>query len=1335
MSEQLRSSIVRIHDWNGRVVGAGFLVTDREILTCAHVIAQALGISEETPEKPADEIRLDFPLVARGEMLTARVILWRPVGASPKEEEDVVVLDLERDTPVGAHTVHLVKSDELWGHVFRAFGFPVGYDNGVWASGRLLESDAAGWVQIEDVKDSGFRIQPGFSGAPVWDEQLNGVAGMIVAAEQRPEIKAAFIIPADLLVKTWPALGESPYRGLSAFCEQDAPFFFGREVFTEQLIEAVQKQSLIAVIGPSGSGKSSVVFAGLLPYLRQEVSHLIAHFRPRNTPFFELAEALLPLLEPQMTEIDRLTETNKLVDGLQRGDLSLHQIVNRILQKSQNTEGLLLFVDQFEELYTLCSEPEIRRQFLDEFLSACQDTQSTPSTPHTPAFTIVLTLRADFMEQALAYRPFADALQDNMLNMGPMTREELQEAIERPAEKLHVAFEAGLVERILDDIENEPGSLPLLEFALTLLWERRAIGRLTHEAYEAIGRVKGALARRADEVYAGLNEAEQKQLRQVLVQLVRPGEGTEDTRRLANRKELDEEQWALVRRMADTRLVVTDRDPAGKETVEVVHESLIRGWGQLREWMNEDRSFRTWQERLRAALRQWEANERDDGALLRGAPLAEAEGWLTEREIDLSQVEQQFVQASLALREREQRRELEVARKLAKEAESRQAAEKKARREAEQRVEEQTRATKRLRRLAVGLVLVSLVTVGIALFAIQERNKAREAERIAEQKRDEAENAKEEAKQQARHAHISLGRQLIAQAQAELEGDPRLSLLLAIEALNITSREDEPPIPAAKQMLRQGLLYACGGLVLDDEHIGEIVTAAISFDNDWFFSGSSGGTARLWDLSATDSASPTLFPLRKHEKKFIVTAAFSPDHLFTLSQDGILRLWNLPPSDSIPESIERDITAFDISTDNQWLVTGSRDGTVRLWDLQDDKPVAKSSFSLEPRGSIYAIVISPDSHWLITRSRQSTRYYTILSDLHAANPVSTSKVLPQQGKYPIHAVAIGPDDSPDDNHWIVTGSQDSTVLWNLRDPDPTKDLIVLKGHSFLAISPDNRWLVTVRSKRFFLTDLRTEEPEPDPIELLDFREVPTAIAISIDRHWLITGSKDGTIQLWDIRPGEPQVPPIVLTGHTDTITRIAISPDDNRWLVTGSKDKTARLWNLDLLSSQPSNLNKLIKLACQAAGRNLTPTEWKRYFPGEKYHTSCPDSVAKVKQLARPLTTPAQFWNALCWSGSLRGHAAEVLKACEQAVALEPGNGIMRDSRGLARALTGNIDGAIEDFQAYIHWLENEEKKPQPQFPIKTLQEKKSQRQRWIDTLRMGENPFTPEEIKGLSKQ
>jgi S1-C subfamily serine protease len=284
MVKALESSIVRIYSNSGQVIGAGFLVSQKHILTCSHVVASALKIPQTTSEMPTASIRLDFPRVASGQVLKANLVSWLPVHPnSLKEvEEDIALLELESSPPEATRPVRLVTSEDLWGHSFRVLGFPDGKSNGVWASGALRGRLANGWVQLEDVKEPGYRLEEGFSGAPVWDEQLQGVVGMAVAAEKkRIDAKAAFIIPKNQIVKVWPELGEHPcpYRGLLAFQEEDASVFFGRETFTEKLVAAVQAQSLVAVIGASGSGKSSVVFAGLIPRLRSQANWHIVQLR------------------------------------------------------------------------------------------------------------------------------------------------------------------------------------------------------------------------------------------------------------------------------------------------------------------------------------------------------------------------------------------------------------------------------------------------------------------------------------------------------------------------------------------------------------------------------------------------------------------------------------------------------------------------------------------------------------------------------------------------------------------------------------------------------------------------------------------------------------------------------------------------------------------------------------------------------------------------------------------------------------------------------------------------------------------------------------------------
>jgi len=399
-----------------------------------------------------------------------------------------------------------------------------------------------------------------------------------------------------------------PYRGLEVFREEDAPFFFGREAFAEDLSAAVATQSLVAVVGRSGSGKSSVVRAGLVPKLRRpdgdQVWEIVTLF-PGTRPLQALSRALLPLLEPEMSEIDRLVEINKQAGHLAAGELGLDQVINRVLEKQPGTDRLLLVVDQWEELYTQATDEEDRRnvvRFIDALLDAAE----------AAPVTVVLTLRADFYGDALLHRGLADRLRQAVVNLGPMNREELKRAVTKPAEKVQLHFDAGLVDRLLDDVGDEPGNLPLMEFALKALWDARRGDQLLYDVYTAMGGVRGAIAKRAETLYARLDPAQQQAAERVFTKLVRPGEETGDTRRRADLNELGQEERALVRTLAgkEARLLVTGRDAlADRETVEVAHEALIREWGRLKGWVGQVRETLKDQLLMDDLAEQW--NEQD----------------------------------------------------------------------------------------------------------------------------------------------------------------------------------------------------------------------------------------------------------------------------------------------------------------------------------------------------------------------------------------------------------------------------------------------------------------------------------------------------------------------------------------------------------------------------------------------------------------------------------------------------------------------------------------------------------------------------------------------------
>jgi energy-coupling factor transporter ATP-binding protein EcfA2 len=432
-----------------------------------------------------------------------------------------------------------------------------------------------------------------------------------------------------------------PYRGLLYFREEDAPFFFGRETAVDKLTGTVQRQPIVAVVGASGSGKSSVARAGLVPRLRSDrrTAWETVILVPTDQPFKALARALVPLLEPTLGEVDRLAEATKLAEHFRSGTISLYEIVERILEKQSGTDRVLIVVDQFEELYTLTSDAEASRRFLDELLAASSRAGSKAN--------VALTLRGDFVGRALAYRPLSDRLQDAQINLGPMTREELECAIRKPAEKIQLEFEPGLVQRILNDVGDEPGNLPLLEFVLKELWEKRRGRVLMNETYDAIGALQGAVATKADELFKGLSSAEQKILQRVFLRIVRPSESGEDTRRRAAFTELPPEGAELVVKLAKERLLVTNQSASGLEqTVEVAHEALISNWGMLRAWVNEDREFLLWCARLDTWLQEWERAQESGEVLLRGPLLMDAQKWFDQRSQDLTDQERKFISAT-----------------------------------------------------------------------------------------------------------------------------------------------------------------------------------------------------------------------------------------------------------------------------------------------------------------------------------------------------------------------------------------------------------------------------------------------------------------------------------------------------------------------------------------------------------------------------------------------------------------------------------------------------------------------------------------------------------------
>ncbi|AEW99654.1 serine protease [Streptantibioticus cattleyicolor] len=634
-------AVVRVLDPAGRPVGAGFLTVDRHVMTCAHVVAAALGVPESA-EPPAGLLRVDFPLAEPGRFVQARVLAWVPTR--PDESGDVAVLRLLSDPPATAPLARLVEHGAAPGLTVRTFGFPLGYQDGVWSSGVLRGRQATGWLQYDADPASQYEVRRGFSGAPVWDREHGGVVGMVVAVDARAGRRTGYLIPTETLHDCWPALRRavlerSPFRALRPFQEADAEVFHGREEPARRIVERLGSGSGVTLVGASGVGKSSLLYAGVLPALRADAGRAVVVFQPGTSPLESLSRALLPLLEPDVAEADRLRAAERVAGTLRAGGAP--EVVRQVLARWRKHQ-LLLLADQFEQALVRPDDPD-----LDAFaavLAHCRE----PGSP----LQVVLALRADFLATALNHPGVAPLLDDGRLfTLGPMTREEVRAAVERPPERVGVRYEPGLVDRLLADFGSEPGRLPLLEFTLSTLWDLQRDGLIGHAQYDSLGGLGKALADHAERVWHQLRDEERRTARTLLVQLADPrGPGESPTRRTVPRTGLTVPQWRLAQRLMTTRLLVPGADqvtPGGVvESVELAHETLLTAWARLSEFVGADEEFRRWQEELRGRITRWRAEGRPRNRLPRGSDLRDATRWRQARSVELLPEEREFVDAA-----------------------------------------------------------------------------------------------------------------------------------------------------------------------------------------------------------------------------------------------------------------------------------------------------------------------------------------------------------------------------------------------------------------------------------------------------------------------------------------------------------------------------------------------------------------------------------------------------------------------------------------------------------------------------------------------------------------
>jgi tetratricopeptide (TPR) repeat protein len=517
-----------------------------------------------------------------------------------------------------------------------------------------------------------------------------------------------------------------PYRGLLSFREEDAGLFCGREEAIDTLLGKLRDHNLVTLVGRSGSGKSSVVSAGLIPALRRRAdgrTWSILSLRPGSEPLHALVRRFDPSpIDLPPFEVDHRVEQQVTI--LRTDDHALGRRIRGLLAtvEEAGTDRLLLHIDQCEELYTQALrnpalEPELAERDVTQFINLLiEATRTSPCT-------VVLTVRADFYGEFLKHGPLAAAVPPGQVNLGPLRREGLAAAIRKPAEAVGLTVDPPLLETLVHEVCSDLGKLPLLEYALKETWRRREGQRLTLNAYGEAGGIDGAVAQRANQIFTSLSQAQQAAACRLFVSLVTPGEGREDTRARAVYPEQDDAIAAVIDKFsaADARLLVTGEDaPSARHLVELSHEAIIREWGTLKNWVETNRETLRRREHIRARLRQWEEQGRDPTLLLPpGLPLEEGRKLLADHGDVLIDEVQPYIAASLAADE-ERRRQAEAAAEAERQREL----------AAAQRLASEQR---KRAHVAIGLSLVALLLTAVAGWQWLEANDERSrAERYAE---------------------------------------------------------------------------------------------------------------------------------------------------------------------------------------------------------------------------------------------------------------------------------------------------------------------------------------------------------------------------------------------------------------------------------------------------------------------------------------------------------------------------------------------------------------------------------------------------------------------------
>ncbi len=937
------------------------------------------------------------------------------------------------------------------------------------------------------------------------------------------DLAAAFreALGGDVLAPAAEGADRNPYKGLRPFDEADALDFFGREALIERLVtrlsEEVEGSRFLGVVGASGSGKSSVVRAGLVPALRAgrlpgSEKWFFVEMMPGPRPLDALEAALLRIA---------VNPPTSLVETLQSDERGLCQAAERVLPT--DASELFLVIDQFEELFTLVEDEAQRSHFLASIFSAVNASDARVR--------IVVTLRADFYDRPLTYQGFGELLGARTQTVTPLSPRELQRAVAGPAERVGVVPEPALLAEIVAEAADRAGALPLLQYALTEIFERRRNNLLTLAHYRELGGLGGALAGRAELLYTSGQEAGQAATRQLFLRLVDVEEGLETVRRRIRRSELEAIEidrgamTAAIDGFQYHRLLTSDRDPVTREpTVEVAHEALLDTWERLRGWVEAAHDDLKTERRLATEAADWEAGGRDPSFLLRGSRLEQYEAWASESDIALGAVEREYLTTSLRQRERELRAEEQ---QRAREASLKR------------------RSVVRLRALVAVLTVGALVATSLALVAA---DRGRQAER---------------------EARVAMARELAAAAVANLDVDTERSMLLALEAVETTYRLDGTVLPEAEEVLHRAL-QAHRLVFTFPGYWGEFSADGSRVD----VAGAEAGRADVYDAATGERVSTAIGAGSESQvgPSGKLDVVFSPD-------GGLFATW----SDVTP-----DVRVFETATGEKVRRLSVPEGA-----LYDPRFSPDGRF-LAAGGPVVSRVLEPGGPAVSGCCPQTYLFDLRTGELliinNAIGPIAFSPDGERQltadswYDYEIGAWVAGYVNDVQERDRTPLGRGAYVPVYHLRGqeadvpvyegPVGTKRLrgLTLLGHegdvNGAAWSPEGAKIVTSSPDQVIVWDASTPKPyelnDPDNLVVPELTVSPsaglfTAVAFGPDSR-IATGMSDGTTVIWKLSGGRAK-PILTLAGHDAAVGGVDFSPDGTR-LTTSSSDGTVRIWDI-----------------------------------------------------------------------------------------------------------------------------------------------------------------------------